>query len=557
MTAVAGMPQLPSGASPQESIQAASGFGFGELDELEPSEAPSEEELAAMFAALAKCTSVALACRQKEQYGRALTLLQRGLHSCEVLGEQAHPRVALAMAKTRLNIGAILSQCGRHEEAMFEIQQSEDGLANVLQWCDSCDPSDIGVCAIFEEAVALRCMALIASAVEEEHYGPLLATPPMTPKSQEGKDLQPQRVDPCKSLYEEAAALAATCLPPTHPVIPYTRIKRDEYVLKAEAAIVAQIDTADGESNAKVARSQEASRGILPIQVQADPRRWNLLPATRRLEMEGSGGFMLRWRPAKEAPSSPTKSTGSVSPSKGDLDHRRPGALERQRAATQNKTAGPEELLPRLDGEDHRDRERTRPRRNPFVEWTEGDTSKTEERKRRMEDGYQEMFQKRLERHRTSYILEFNRLSTQDLYENRTIYTSSAHSLRTKQLAKNNVSRSMPVLKQDSTARTRKKKKEDENELQSLEAASANQLREQIKQSHRSIQENIPKAQIPWQELGYPKHEDPVIIQQQRLEDKEGKKLRGSLGHVVSHFAVGIGKNKRKNSKVRLSQTLG
>lgn len=371
------------------------------------------------------------------------------------------------------------------------------------------------------------------------------------------------RLDPCRSLYEEAAMLAETCLPPTHPVIPYTRIKRDEYLPKDSTGSVGENVTAHGVSQAKVPRSNEASRGVLPIQVQADPRRWNLAPAARRMETEGSGvsgGYMLRWRPAKESSASATKSTGALSSSKGDSDRRHPGSLERKvtsRHAEQNRTA-PEELLPRLDGEDHRDRERTRHRRNPFVDWFEGDTSKTEERKRRMEDAYQDMFQKKLQHHRTSYILDFKRLTTDELFDNRTIYTNASHTLRTKQLAKNNLSRSMPVLREEKSARTRKKKKEDEFELLSIEAAAVQGLREQINKCHRSLQENTPK--IPWQELGHEDHNDM------------GKKARGSLGHTVAHFAMGSAKKKemqrhnvqnaaklrdtaRSPAKVRLSQT--
>lgn len=519
-------------------------FSFGEVDEPAfgfGAEAPSEETLASMFVALSKCTSNALACRQKELYARALQQLQRGLHACEVVGELAHPRVALAIAKTRLNIGAILSQNGRHEEAMLEIQQSEDVLANLLAWCDSCDPSDIGVCAIFEEAVALRCMALIASAVEEEHFGPLLATPPQTPRD----DLLQPSVDPCRFLYEEAAALAAAVLPPTHPVIPYTRIKRDEYVSKvsAEEEVVDRV-APDGESHAEMS-GIEASRGVLPIQVQADPRRWNLSPAARRMELDG--GYMLRWRPVQESPDSSTKATGAKSPSKGDLDRRHPGPLDRKgNAKLEQSRSAPEELLPRLDGEDH-GRERTRHRRNPFVEWTEGDTSKTEERKRRMEDSYQDMFQKRLHQHRTSYILDFKRMSNDDLYENRTKYTNSSHLLRTKELSKKNLTRSMPVLKTDQSARTRKKKKEDENELNSLEAASAHTLREQIKQSHRSLQDNTPK--IPWSEF----KEETFSLS----HDSPKKPVRASLGHATAGMVIGMGTKKQeltqKKKKAQLS----
>eukprot|EP00747_Dinoflagellata_sp_TGD_P212633 gnl/TRDRNA2_/TRDRNA2_85710_c0_seq1.p1 gnl/TRDRNA2_/TRDRNA2_85710_c0~~gnl/TRDRNA2_/TRDRNA2_85710_c0_seq1.p1 ORF type:complete len:601 (+),score=126.67 gnl/TRDRNA2_/TRDRNA2_85710_c0_seq1:40-1803(+) len=204
----------------KSSLEKASNDGSlrGALEKEAPKPPPSKEaDVGALLDALTKCTTVAQQFRKKENVMRSIKQMERALLLC-VGGEREHPAVAVEAARVRLNLGAMLSRGGRHQEALTAIRIARESLSRVMEWCDSC-AGDPGIMLIADETSMLLCAAISAEAIEKEatQYTDPLAAASGSAGSSEG---QPS-TDASTQLYTEAAAVAEDRLPPTHPMRAY------------------------------------------------------------------------------------------------------------------------------------------------------------------------------------------------------------------------------------------------------------------------------------------------------------------------------------------------
>lgn len=141
---------------------------MSEDGDFEAIQAPvSPRDIAELIDQVLKLTDVAMGLRQRNNWGRALKQMENAVRACEG-HEQSHPAMAVEGARARLNLGAMLSSCNRHAEALDAVRGAKQNLESVLVWAQDCGAGDLGVSSIAEEARSLSCAALVAEAIELE-----------------------------------------------------------------------------------------------------------------------------------------------------------------------------------------------------------------------------------------------------------------------------------------------------------------------------------------------------------------------------------------------------
>lgn len=166
----------------------------------QPRESQPPLDVGTMTAAMSQHVSAAMGLRRERQLTRAIKQMERAIDICA--GREAeHPALAVEGARVRISLGALLSEGGRHTEALSAIKEAQAALDSVRSWVRDCGDGDAGVVAIGQEAEALHCAAMMAEAVEVESYG----------DGHGPKDMH-------KQLISEANSFAADRLPQSHPV---------------------------------------------------------------------------------------------------------------------------------------------------------------------------------------------------------------------------------------------------------------------------------------------------------------------------------------------------
>jgi len=129
---------------------------------------------------------------RKHGINRALAVLLRVTRICGEYDGAVTPSVALALVKLRLNVAAVYSRLGSHEQALHEAQQAlreADGVAQALDAVG--DPAQ-------EDTAVLACLAQQAIAAELAH----LEAPELS----------------ITNMLQNASMTAQSFLPATHPL---------------------------------------------------------------------------------------------------------------------------------------------------------------------------------------------------------------------------------------------------------------------------------------------------------------------------------------------------
>jgi len=164
-------------------------------------------DVGSLVASIARCTSMASTCRQKDQTNHAIKQMERALAICKGR-EGEHPKVTVEVARAHLHFGAALSRAGRHHEALASIKSAQEGLNHVVAWASACSSGDSGVDSIVQQARVLQCAAITAEVMELD--------PLMNIGNTDAAHAGPH--GEAEDLCSKAKDLASTQLYPSHPL---------------------------------------------------------------------------------------------------------------------------------------------------------------------------------------------------------------------------------------------------------------------------------------------------------------------------------------------------
>jgi len=392
--------------------------------------------IGAIIAYLSKCTATALGHRQKDLMPRAIRHMEKALLVCEGR-EGEHPALAVEAARARVNLGAMLSQEGRHVEALVAIKEAQRGVASVLKWASDCGDGDPGVVAITEEARALQCAAVVAEAIELEPASVPAAAP------------QQDNVGLSRKLYSEARALARDQSLHNHPIASLAQRLGNEFVAPSpepsRGVVLPQLRKANG-------ATQAASSGQVRS-VRASPSAPTLTQtpaaANQSAVWGGAAAELIFATPAGEVPQklSPTSAAGEgASLLDSSTGSNRKANLD---ARNSSKTS----TVSRLDKQSAGGRSQRRgssmpaeksAKPNVFTDFLQSAKADQELRRGAMQDSFQDDIKKHLHQvHRTTKLL-LEQSTDEDLLNKR--YTATGHSVYMKSMLKENASRSDSTL---------------------------------------------------------------------------------------------------------------
>eukprot|EP00929_Paragymnodinium_shiwhaense_P074989 TRINITY_DN3834_c0_g1_i1.p1 TRINITY_DN3834_c0_g1~~TRINITY_DN3834_c0_g1_i1.p1 ORF type:complete len:405 (+),score=108.92 TRINITY_DN3834_c0_g1_i1:77-1291(+) len=174
-----------------------------EMDARRPNESPGADgqDIDSVIETMTRSASVAVSSWKRGQTALSVMQMEQAVELAK--GRAAgHPGLAVECVRAQLNLCALLSENGEHQQALEVVREAQQMISDVLGWATSCGGADAAVDAIAQEAQVLLCGTHVAEGIATEALG-----------QQEGTMPKP----PAEPLHR-ARAVAESNLPPVHPM---------------------------------------------------------------------------------------------------------------------------------------------------------------------------------------------------------------------------------------------------------------------------------------------------------------------------------------------------